>query len=377
MIPLPSILDVSNLRGVRVLLRLDLNVPLEHGEIRDPYRITEALPTLEYLRSKGARTIIVSHIGKGAPTDTLRPVADYLGTLMPVSFLSDVDSPKNEALSHDMKDGDVLMLENIRHHRGEEANDDACVSMLARLGDIYVNDAFSVSHRTHASVVGLPKVLPHYAGLRLMKEVDQLSLAFQPERPFLFILGGAKISTKMPLLHKFLSLADHVLVGGATVNNLFRAKGLSIGKSVYDASVETGLDEILANPRLIMPIDVVVKNDSGSEIRSVSEVTSGDTIVDVGPDTISHMEHIIGKAALIVWNGPLGFYEEGFTEGTKELLDRISGSRATSVIGGGDTVALIGEMGGVDRFSFVSTGGGAMLDYLAHETLPGIDALRA
>ncbi len=376
MMNLPSIYDIPHLASTRVLLRLDLNVPLDAGEIRDPYRIIEALPTLNYLREQGARIVIVSHIGKGNPEDTLLPVAEYLRQHMPVTFLSDGDSTKNEALTREMKDGDVCMLENVRHHPGEESNDPQFAQMLSRLGDVYVNDAFSVSHRAHASVVGLPKLLPHYAGLRMQREVKQLSLAFTPERPFLFILGGAKISTKMPLLKKFLTLADHVLVGGATVNNLFRAKGYNIGKSVFDESASVGLDEVLSHPHLIMPKDVVVKNDAGSQTREVSAVTHADIIVDVGPQTIADMERIIGQAALIVWNGPLGFYEEGFTEGTKELLNRISGSRATSVIGGGDTVALISEMGALSRFTFVSTGGGAMLDYLAHETLPGIEALR-
>ena len=209
------------------------------------------------------------------------------------------------------------------------------------------------------------------------EEVSRLASAFDPEHPFLFILGGAKISTKMPLLKKFMGTADHVFVGGAIVNNLLKAKGHEIGSSVYDKEELDGLDALLASERLILPTDVIVKNSAGSEVRSVEQVTAGDMIVDAGPETIRNLQSIVGGASLIVWNGPLGFYEEGFTEGTRELLALVSGSRATSIIGGGDTVALIDEMGAIGKFSFVSTGGGAMLDYLANETLPGIDALYA
>ena len=373
---LPSIAQCTDLKGKRVLLRLDLNVPLEGGEIRDTYRIAKALPTLKLLRDAGARTIVVSHIGKGKKEDTLLPIAEYLNKLFPVTFLPQLDNPDNERLSRAMEDGDVLLLENVRHNEGEEKNDPEFAKKLARLGDIYVNDAFSVSHRAHASISGVPALLPHYAGLQMEAEVARLSLAFDPERPFLFVLGGAKISTKMPLLKKFLNIADHVLVGGATVNNLLKAKGFEIGKSVYDDTELGGLDEVLSNDRLILPTDVVVKNDAGAEERDVHLVTAGDIIVDIGPETIRSLQEIIGSAKLIVWNGPLGFYEEGFTDGTRELLGLISGSRATSIIGGGDTVALIAEMGTLEHFSFVSTGGGAMLEYLATETLPGIEALQ-
>jgi phosphoglycerate kinase len=362
--------------GKRVLLRLDLNVPLDKGEVRDAYRIHEALPTINFLRTQGARVIIVSHIGKGKPEDTLAPVVEYLQKEFPVTFLSSLMNPENLRLTQHMQDGDVLMLENLRHNRGEETNDPAFATYLASLGDVYVNDAFSVSHRVHASVVGVPALLPSFAGLRLAEEVARLTLALQPEHPFLFVLGGAKIGTKMPLLKKFLERADHVFVGGALANNFFKAAGHEIGTSLYDESEITGLDAYLHHERLLIPTDVVVKNAGGSEERILSGVTSGDNIVDIGPETIKGLESVIGVAKLIVWNGPLGFYEEGFTEATRELLGLIAGSRATSIIGGGDTVALIDQMGMLDRFSFVSTGGGAMIDFLANETLPGIEALR-
>jgi phosphoglycerate kinase len=321
--------------------------------------------------------IIVSHIGKGKPEDTLAPVAEYLQKEFPVTFLSSLMNPENLRLTQQMQDGDVLMLENLRHNRGEEANDPAFASYLASLGEVYVNDAFSVSHRAHASVVGVPALLPSFAGLRLAEEIARLTLALEPEHPFLFVLGGAKIGTKMPLLKKFLDRADHVFVGGALANNFFKAAGYEIGTSLYDANEVNGLDAYLRHERLLIPTDVVVKNAGGSEERTLAGVTSGDNIVDIGPETIKGLESVIGAAKLIVWNGPLGFYEEGFTEATRELLELIAGSRATSIIGGGDTVALIDQLGMLDRFSFVSTGGGAMIDFLANETLPGIEALKS
>lgn len=373
---LPLITEYKDLRGKRILLRLDLNVPLENGAVRDSYRIDQSLPTLEYLRRAGARVVIISHIGKGKPSDTLAPVAEYLNGKFSVTFLDTLMSPENERITKEMSDGDTILLENLRHNKGEENNDPEFAKYLASLGDIYVNDAFSVSHRAHASVVGVPAYLPHYAGMLMAEEIKHLSLAFHPEHPFLFILGGAKISTKMPLLKKFLDIADNVFIGGAIANNFLKAAGREIGRSVCDAHELDGLSEYLSHKGLVIPADVVVKNDAGSEVRNVAFVTVADMIVDIGSDTIKHLEGVIGSARLIVWNGPLGFYEEGFVDGTRELLGLIAGSRAMSIIGGGDTVALIDEMGAHDQFTFVSTGGGAMLDYLANETLPGIEALQ-
>lgn len=368
--------DLGNIEGKRILLRLDLNVPLEGREVRDTYRIDRALPTLAELRRRGARVVVLSHIGKGKPEDTLAPVAQYLSQKFPITFLPSLRSEENRAVVDRMQNGDVVLFENVRHDPGEEANSDEFSSWLAMFGDAYVNDAFAVSHRPHASVVGLARRLPHAAGLLFAEEVRRLSMVLTPPHPFLFILGGAKIETKMPLLKKFIGRADKVFVGGAIANNFFKVAGHEIGRSLFDKDQLDGLSDFLANERLILPADVVVKNDAGSEPRRLDQVTSGDMIVDVGMDTVHELEGVIGAAELIVWNGPLGYYEEGFTEGTRELLNLIAGSRATSIIGGGDTVALINEMGTLERFSFVSTGGGAMLDFLANDTLPGIEALR-
>lgn len=372
---LPLFNTLPDLHGKRVLLRLDLNVPLENGAVRDAYRIDQSLPTIEYLRDRGARVVIIAHIGKGKPSDTLAPVAEYLNRKFPVTFLDSLMSPENERVTKMMNEGDVVLIENLRHNIGEENNDAEFARYLSTLGDIYVNDAFSVSHRAHASVVGVALLLPHYAGMLMEQEIKHLSVAFHPEHPFLFILGGAKISTKMPLLKKFLNTADNVFVGGAIANNFLKVAGREIGRSVYDPDELEGLEESMKHECLIIPGDVVVQNESGAASKKVSEVTQEDMIVDIGRETIQDLEGVIGGARLIVWNGPLGYYENGFTDGTRELLGLIAGSSAMSIIGGGDTVALIDEMGAHDRFTFVSTAGGAMLDFLANETLPGIEAL--
>ena len=372
---LPLISEQEDLAGKRVLLRVDLNVPLEAGEVRDAYRIEQSIPTIDLLRNKGARVVLLAHIGKGKPEDTLGPVAKWLNKKFPLTFLDRLTSPENVRVINAMHDGDVVLLENLRHDPGEEKNDPSFASYLASLGDIYVNDAFGVSHRAHASVVGITALLPSYAGLLLAEEVKQLAAAFTPGHPFLFILGGAKISTKMPLLKKFLNVADHVFVGGVAANDFLKVCGHEVGRSVIDLAELDGIKSYSAHERLILPSDVVVKNEAGAEVRGVDGVAEGDMIVDVGTKTIQGLEEIVARAALIVWNGPLGYYEAGYTEGTRELLSLIANSRATSIIGGGDTVALINEMGFSDRFSFFSTRGGAMLDYLANEPLPGIDAL--
>lgn len=373
---LPSIAECTALQGKRVLLRLDLNMPLEGGEVRNDYRLLRSLPTVHLLRNAGARVILLAHMGTGKTGDTLAPVARRLNQEFPVTFLDRLMSPENARIIDAMQNGDVVLLENLRHNTGEEANEPEFARYLASFGDLYVNDAFSVSHRAHASIVGIPAHLPSYAGLLLSEEVERLAVAFSPERPFLFILGGAKISTKMPLLKKFLETADHVFVGGTIANNFLKAAGHEIGRSVYDETELGGLTEVLANQRLIVPSDVVVNTEAGSRVRKVDDVGAEDMIVDVGPETIHRLERIVGTSALIVWNGPLGYYEAGFTEGTRELLSLIANAHARSIIGGGDTVALLDEMGSLDRFSFVSTGGGAMLDFLLNETLPGIDTLK-
>lgn len=365
--------DLKEVKGKRVVLRLDLNVPIEKGEVVDAYRIESSLPTIDHLQQQGAKIIVIAHLGKGKPEDTLRPVAQYLRDRYDIRFLSSLMSPDNKLVIEQMNDGEVVMLENLRHAKGEEENDDDFAKYLASLGEIYVNDAFAVSHRAHASVVGITKYLPSYAGLLFEKEVENLSVAFNPEHPFLFILGGSKISTKIPLMKKFLPIADHLLIGGANANNLLKAKGYEIGTSVVDESALSGLEEYVTNEKILIPKEVVVRETRS--LKASDQVLSVEMIVDIGEGFVRSLQPLISAAKLIVWNGPLGFYEEGFTGGSKALLELIVASSARTIVGGGDTVALVDSLGMHDRLSFVSTGGGAMLDYLANGTLPGIEAL--
>jgi 3-phosphoglycerate kinase len=320
--------------------------------------------------------IILSHIGKGEPKDSLRPIAEYLSRMMPLLFLDRFDTEANQKVIAEMNDGDVVMLENLRLHKGEVENSPEFADQLASLGDYYVNDGFAVSHRPHASIVGIPARLPSFAGMRFAEEAAELSRVFDPQHPFLFIMGGTKVATKLPLLKKLSQLADHIFVGGVVANDFLKAKGYNIGCSVCDQDMGEELLEISADPKLITPMDVVVKGGGGNRTALVDDILDGEMVVDIGRETVTALERVLGEAKLVVWNGPLGFYEEGYTDGSRELLERILGSNAYAILGGGDTVALVESMGNIDRFGFVSTGGGAMLEYLANETLPGLDALR-
>jgi phosphoglycerate kinase len=368
-----SLRTLKNLTGKRVLVRVDFNVPVEKGRVVDPFRIEKALPTIKYLQNKGARVILITHLGKGG--DTLLPVAKVVHTLTAAKFVDEVVGPKVTEAVAKMKNGQVLLLENLRNDSGEQSNDKIFAMNLAKLADIYVNEAFPVSHRKDASIVLLPKLLPAYAGLQLEEEVKNLSHAFdKPKRPFLFILGGAKFSTKMPLIEKYLKLADYVFIGGALADDFFRAQGLEVGQSLV--SEETyGIRKVLKNKKLLLPEYIVVKDDGKFIDKSVHNVTPGETIIDIGIETVQDLAPIIKKAKLILWNGPLGKYESGGAQSTKDVLHLVAKSKAESIIGGGDTVALISKMKMEKKFSFVSTGGGATLDFLANGTLPGIDAL--
>ncbi len=363
-----NIKDVENLKGVKVLLRLDMNVPVENGAIVDDFRIRMAEPTLKFLKEKGARTIIMSHIGDDGKA-TLRPVADYLMKKFPVTFVLNYATASKEA--NELKEGEFILLENLRQNAGEKANDEKFAQELASFGDIYVNEAFSVSHREHASVCGVTKFLPSYAGILFANEVENLSKSFNPKRPFIFILGGAKFDTKLPLIEKFMGIADSVFVGGALANNFFKEKGLQVGKSVVSPE-NFDLKRFFENPKLLLPIDIMNQN---KEVKDLGAVTAEDMMLDVGPKTVALLKEKINQSALVLWNGPLGHYENGFKGPTLELAKMISESKAESVVGGGDTLAAIAELGIGNKFTFISTSGGAMLDYLANGTLPGIEAL--
>lgn len=379
--------DIPHLAGVKVLLRMDFNVPINNGVISDDFRIRKAMPTVDFLRNKGARLILVSHIetsdglvGTGAKNSlakkpTLAPVADYLKKKgLPVTFVKNLAAAFEVAEA--LKDGEMILLENIRENKGEKENDRKFAQQLASLADIYVNDAFSVSHREHASVCAVTQFLPSYAGLQLEEEVKQLSAAFNPSHPFIFILGGAKFDTKLPLIQRFSKTADTVFIGGALANDALKAKGYEVGISKISDGA-TDISAAVNQPKIMIPVDVVAQDHSE---RAVDAIGSGDSIFDAGSKTLAALKAKIDAAQFILWNGPLGVYENGFTEATERLAETIASRTASdkntrSIVGGGDTLAAIAKLGIEDKFTFVSTGGGAMLDFLAQGTLPGIKAL--
>ncbi|MHB1118121.1 MAG: phosphoglycerate kinase [Minisyncoccota bacterium] len=372
---IPTIKDIKNLKGKRVVLRLDFNVPIKNGEIVETMRIDRAIPTIEYLRKKKAKIVILSHIGKDAAS-SLKPVVQYLNKTMNVGFVPDFRTDMARKVANSLPEGGVVVFENLRLDDREISNDPEFAKYLASFGDIFVNDAFAALHRNHASIVGIAKYLPSYAGILVADEVKHLSLALDPKHPFLFILGGAKFETKMPLLKKFMKSADSVLIGGVLANDFFRDIGLEVGVSLVD-EYQADLMPLLKRGKIILPSDVVVKDIQNKKIaiKHIDDVSPGESIVDVGNETISRLMPVIKKAKLIIWNGPLGYYEEGFDKGTILLLNAIAESKATSIIGGGDTVAVIEKLGIVDKFTFVSTGGGATLDFLIDGKLPGVDAI--
>lgn len=370
-----SIRDIKYYEGVRILIRADFNVPVRNEVVVDDFRIRMALETIDFLREKKAKIILVSHMEAVDGTNpSLKPVANKLTELgCPVTFMTNVREV-NEYVENRLGNGECILLENIRNFEGEKKNDPQFAAELASLADIYVNEAFPVCHREHASVVGVPKIIEGYAGLQLEREVSNLSKAFNPEHPFVFILGGAKFETKLPLLDKFLHIADKVFVGGALSNDFFRTKGYEIGKSTVSKG---GFDfaKYMNNAKILIPSDIVNENN---QTKAADGVGSEDKIMDAGVRTIEELGNVISSAQFILWNGPLGLYEDGYRGATLELAkiiaERTRGG-ATSVVGGGDTVAAIETLGITKHFTFVSTGGGAMLDFLAKGSLPGIAVL--
>jgi len=372
---LPTVKDIKNLKGKRVVLRLDFNVPIKNGKIVETMRIDRAMPTVAYLVKKKARVIILSHIGKDA-SSSLKPVVQYLNKKIKVGFVPDFRTEQAHKVVDGLPEGGVVVFENLRLDDRETENDPEFAKYLASFGDIFVNDAFAVSHRSHASVVGITKYLPSYIGLLVADEIKNLSLALKPRHPFLFIIGGAKFETKMPLLKKFMKIADQIFVGGILANDFFNDIGLEVGKSFVD-KYDFKLTPLLKKGKIILPSDVVVKIGDSKKIavKRIDELSQDDSIMDVGPETIKNFASEIKNTKLIVWNGPLGYYEGGFDKGTIALLKLITESKAVSIIGGGDTAVMVEKLGIADKLSFVSTGGGAALDYLANGKLPGIDAV--
>lgn len=370
-------LNLEDLQGKSVLLRLDLNVPIVDGVVTDTFRLDRVIETVDFLRGNKAKVIIVSHIESG--NKTLVPIWNYLNGFFPLQFSPSYFNPEAIEKLVNLKDGEVILFENLRVNPGEKENDPEFSKKLSQMAEIYVNDAFAVSHRKHASIVGVTEFLPHYGGLLLKQEIENLTKVLNPEHPFLFILGGAKFETKMPLIKKYLEKADKVFLAGALANNIFKERGLQIGTSLV-SEVTSDVRGISNNPKVVTPVDVTIRNSQGEVFnRKVTEILEDECIVDIGVETVKHLESLVKENHTILWNGPLGNYELGFQDKTEVLAkivaDNTTNNSLISIVGGGDTVASINKLDLNHKFTFLSTGGGAMLDFLVNETLPGIEAL--
>ncbi len=370
---LKLVTEAGDLKGRFVIIRSSCNVPLDGEAVRNAYRLKRAIPTLAYLKEAGAKVIVISHIGREA-TDSLKPVYAELSKLIPMKWGGKITDTDFVSIKDSMSDGDIVMCENLRQDPREEENDRGLVELIASYGDIYVNDAFAEAHREHASTYGVAKLLPAYAGLTLAEEVSKLSSVMNPEHPALFILGGAKFETKMPLVSKYLEMYEHVFIGGALTNDVLKARGFEVGQSLV-SDVSLAGAPFLWSEKLLVPIDVVVEGPEGVLVRNVEEVKPEEKIFDAGPATIKMLEEYINNAKTILWNGPFGNYEKGFIEATEATAQLIAAASAYSVIGGGDTVAAVEKLGLNDQFGFVSIGGGSMLTLLEHGSTPVLDRL--
>lgn len=391
-----SIRDVD-VRGKKVLIRVDFNVPLNKGSITDDTRIKMSLPTIQYVLKQGGIPILMSHLGRPdgerRPEFSLAPCAQRLAELLqqPVQMAPDCYGVEVEKMANALKPGEILLLENLRFHKGEEhpSEEPNFASALARLGDLYVDDAFASAHREHASVETITQFFPGkaVAGLLMEKEIEYLgSILLSPKRPFYTILGGAKVSTKFKVIQALLDRADVLLIGGAMAYTFFQAEEISIGNSFYEEDFLTVARQILdvssqSNCRLILPIDVVVADridpQASTHIVNMKEgIPPGFEGVDIGPATIALYKQELQQAATVFWNGPLGVFEcPPFDRGTAEVAQALTHLSATTIIGGGDTIAAITAAGVVDQISHLSTGGGATLEYIEFGQLPGIEAL--
>ena len=384
-----------DIRGKRVLIRVDFNVPLDKatGRITDDTRIRESLPTIRYALEQGAAVVLMSHLGRpdgqrvGALS--LAPVAQRLGELLsaPVAFAKDCIGPDAEAAARALKPGQALLLENLRFHPEEERNDAGFAAQLARLGEVYVNDAFGTAHRAHASTEGVARRLPAVAGFLMEKEIQYLDAALaNPARPYVAILGGAKVSDKIGVLRRLLERVDRVLIGGGMAYTFLKAQGLAIGASKLEADKVELAKELLAQAtqrrvHVLLPFDHVITTslDPGSQAQTIAkpDIPDGWLGADIGPSTIDAFTKALADAKTVVWNGPVGVFEQPrFAAGSRRIAETLAGLKATTVSGGGDTAACVQQFKLADKMSHMSTGGGASLEFLEGKTLPGIAALR-
>ena len=389
-------LDHVDVKGKRVLVRVDLNVPVENGVVTDATRIERMAHALTEIADKGAKVILLSHFGRPKERDqknSLKPVAAEVAHIIkrPVKFVDDCIGEAAERAVASMKNGDIVCLENTRFYPGEEKNDPAFVTALAKLGDIFVNDAFSVSHRAHASTEGLAHLLPAYAGRTLQTELEALEKVLdKPARPLAAIVGGAKISTKLDLLGHLLKKVDGLIIGGAMANTFLLAQGKKVGKSLVEADLVATAQKIMAEAKsakreVVLPVDAVVaeKFEAHAPSRAVDidRVGDKDMILDIGPRSIELVVSVLARSKTLVWNGPFGAFEmEPFDNGTVEIAEAAAeltaAGKLVSVAGGGDTVAALNVAGVADRLTYVSTAGGAFLEWLEGKALPGVEVLR-
>jgi phosphoglycerate kinase len=389
-------LDRADVKGKRLLVRVDLNVPVENGVVTDATRIERVAPALTELADKGAKVILLSHFGRPKGRDaknSLKPVAAEVARIIkrPVKFVDDCIGEAAEKAVAAMKPGDIVCLENTRFHAGEEKNDPAFVEQLAKLGDAWVNDAFSAAHRAHASTEGLGHKLPAYAGRSMQAELDALGRALtHPERPVAAIVGGAKISTKLDLLHNLLQKVDVLIIGGAMANTFLLALGKKVGKSLAEPDLVDTAQKIIreaqaAHKELVLPVDATVAEKfeahAPSRTALVPDVRETEMIFDIGPRSVEHVVSVLARSKTLVWNGPFGAFEmEPFDNGTVEVAEAAAeltqAGKLVTVAGGGDTVAALNAAGCADRFTYISTAGGAFLEWLEGKALPGVEVLK-